>query len=495
MRKSITLIFGGNLLSKVLGLAREVIVAAMFGTGSAIGAYRVAQTGTLVPVNFFTSDSLNAAFIPLYKGFLKESKDKAQSFFWVLLCLFIILSLVIGAGLSLSAPSLVAVLAPGLTANTAGLASAMLQIMGLGVPFYLVSALLIFLGMAKGDFLPIALRPSIQNIGLIGGALAAYFWQNALFFAWGFTIGYLVFCTWIVLRSYVTGSLALPSIWNWPQTGDLLHSFWRTLRPLLLLPVMLQGTIATERAVSTLIGLAAVSALDYARFVTETVILLMSVPVAYAGLSSWSGQDDTIMQLQLVKAILLLLVVSIPISVLLASHPYLITHVLYARGAFDSESINTTSDILFGLSLGLWAQVVGYVLIKALNAKLRNRIVLLIMALALGSNAAFDLLFYPYLGSLTLGIGNSLYGVVLFTGTLTALKLWRETLPLLWWMGLGSVGYLYFETWLLIPNSPWGALGMISVYTPLYWFFYIACLKPLRQPILAILLPKLEVKS
>ena len=135
MRKAAGLLFAGNLISKVLGFGREIIVAALFGTGQTIGAFRVAQAGTAVPINFLTSDSLNSAFIPLYKQYLNEQSGKAQSLFFVLLALFSFLSLLLTAGLWLAADLWVKLLAPGLDPGTSSLASSMIQIMGLGIPF------------------------------------------------------------------------------------------------------------------------------------------------------------------------------------------------------------------------------------------------------------------------------------------------------------------------------------------------------------------------
>lgn len=86
MKKAISQLLGGNMLSKVLGLVREVLMAKFFGTGDINGAYRIAQTGTLVPINFMTSDSLNSAFIPLYKKYLTENEFRASTF---KLCMFI----------------------------------------------------------------------------------------------------------------------------------------------------------------------------------------------------------------------------------------------------------------------------------------------------------------------------------------------------------------------------------------------------------------------
>lgn len=72
-------------MSKGLGLFREILMSKFFGTGEINGAYRIAQSGTLVPINFMISDSLNSAFIPLYKKYLLENTDKAETFKW---CIF-----------------------------------------------------------------------------------------------------------------------------------------------------------------------------------------------------------------------------------------------------------------------------------------------------------------------------------------------------------------------------------------------------------------------
>ncbi|HCD1320088.1 TPA: virulence factor MviN, partial [Klebsiella variicola subsp. variicola] len=94
MKKAILSLVSGNIISKGLGLFREIIVAALFGTGYINGAYRVAQTGTLVPVNFLVSDSLTA-FIPLYKQFKEEDINKAQMFFWIMQLLFLAFSILL----------------------------------------------------------------------------------------------------------------------------------------------------------------------------------------------------------------------------------------------------------------------------------------------------------------------------------------------------------------------------------------------------------------
>ena len=64
------------------------------------------------------------------------------------------------------------------------------------------------------------------------------------------------------------------------------------------------------------------------------------------------------------------------------------------------------------------------------------------MIAALLANVAFNLSMYEYLGAITLGLGNSAYGLVLLSGTLTALKLWKDFFIRGRMVALGGAGYI-----------------------------------------------------
>lgn len=490
MRKSVLLLSGGNMLSKIVGVGREILMAGLFGTGNIIGAFRIAQTGTLAPANFFTSDSLNAVFVPLYKKYATESCNKAQTLLWGLITVFTLLSLLILATLCFFAELWIDILAPGLGPTGAALAAGMLKVMGIGIPFYLLSALLMFLGMANDDFVPTAVRPVFQNLGLISGALAASLLHDLAWLSWGFTASYIFFSVWVFLRTLRSGFLAFPETWRWYEIGDVMQAFWQALRPLLFLPVMLQGCIVIERIVASLIGIAAISSLDYAKFITETVIILVALPIAQVGLYHWSGLDGDMLRDHLKKILFLILLVSMPVSVFLAVHAELVVKVLYARGAFDAHSISVTRDILFGISLGLWAQTAGYVLVKALNAQLRNHAVFQIMVMALFVNTVCNMILYRYFGPMTLGIGNSAYGIMLLAGTLSVFKLWRDVLKTCRGIAAGCLGYLVFNSLISYPENLWGNIVTAGAFALAYWLILAGTVPRWRAAIAGVILIK-----
>ncbi|WP_409420430.1 lipid II flippase MurJ [Pseudaeromonas sp. ZJS20] len=428
MRSNIIKLFSGNFISKILGFAREVIFAGTLGTGAEIGAYRVAQTGTLVPINFLTSDSLNSAFIPLYIKFRNgpDGEHVVSLYTWVMLALFSAFSILLTLIVLLGSYFWVSILAPGLDDKVKELASTMLDIMGYGIPAYIVSVLGVFICIANDDFVPMALRPSIQNVGLLAGALLFLLFGDPAWLAWGFTISYGFFFLYITFRLLNRRFIEWPKKWCRLDVKLIVNSFWCTIKPLLLLPVLSQGNIAVERAVASLVGLVAVSALDYAKFTTETIFFLISMPVAFVGLSSWSGLDNAQVKERIANTAKAMLFIAVPLSSIVGQNASLIVDVMFSRGQFDAASASVTTSILVGMSFGIWAQAIGYVLIKGLSATFKNNVVLMVMAVSLVINSIFNLIFYKHFGAITLGLANSIYAIVLFFLCVRALDLWCE---------------------------------------------------------------------
>ena len=273
----------------------------------------------------------------------------------------------------------------------------------------------------------------------------------------------------------------------WRKIKQILISFWRTVRPLLLLPFLLQGNILVERMIASTIGLDVVSALDYAKFISETIIVLLSVPIALVGLSRWSEiSDKNQLRNRLEVVVKIMSLLCIPLSMFLIVNSSLVIKVIYEYGAFTADSTVVTQSILFGISFGLWAQAIGYILIKALNSQLQNKMVLIIMGIALLSNALFNIIFFPTLGAMALGLGNAAYGLLLLIGGVIMLKIWRATVGHFILLLLGALLY-YAVSW-SIPEfgSGWTELMLAFLYSIIYWSAWVYIFPTLRNSIAII---------
>src|SRR3954463_7976047 len=73
---NILIVGGGYLFSRVLGLAREVIISQQFGTSPAMDAYRATFLILDLIYLIVVGGALGSAFIPIFSGFLTDDREK-----------------------------------------------------------------------------------------------------------------------------------------------------------------------------------------------------------------------------------------------------------------------------------------------------------------------------------------------------------------------------------------------------------------------------------
>ncbi|MEZ0493338.1 lipid II flippase MurJ [Kineococcus sp. TBRC 1896] len=479
MRDGVRRLVLGGLAGKLLGMLREVLLAAAYGTGVPATATRVAQTGTLAPVDLFTADVLSAGFLPLHKELLRTDPARAHDLFrslrralWVLSAVLLVV-LVAGAG------TVVRVVAPGLEPGTAAVCAQFLRVTALGIPSYLQFSLLSYLEMSHGGFRLAGVRATVQNLGTVAALGAAWLLGEPVVLASGFALAY------VGLHAWGVGQVAdlLPAR-PAAATRGTLRLVWRRVRPLLLLPVVLQGSVVAERVVASLLGDRVVAAVDYARFVATTGVNLLAVPLGLAGLAALAGLDRAAARERLAGTLPGLLLVVVPASVVLTVGSAPVVQVLYARGAFDASAVVTSAAVLTGFGVGFWAQSCAYVLVKALNAAGRNRTAAGALLAGLVVTLVVNLSLHAVLGPVVLGLAASAGAVVTTVvaarplGVAGLLGRWvLACLPVAglagflgWWAGrgldgwlallavAGSVGGVWGAAWLGV--GPWRRVGV-----------------------------------
>jgi putative peptidoglycan lipid II flippase len=484
MLRSFLQLFSGSLAGKLAGVLREVLLAATFGTSGMVASLRAAQSATLVPVNFFTADSLSAGFLPLYTRYRETDAHRAGALFWWIAGLLLAASVVTVALLLAGAPYWIGVLVPGFGASERALTIEFVEIMGLGVPFYIAGGLFSYLEMGHGVYTLASARATLQSAGMIAGTLAAFALNRPSLLAWGFTVAYVIYAAWGCARIVRQNWVPLPSGLRREDVRSVAREFWHIVKPLVLVPILLQGNIVAERAVASSLGVGTSAALDYAKLISDTGILLFAVPLGLAGLSTISKMSDAEAYATLSRLMPPLLLATVPFSTGLAVNSHWVIAIIYQRGQFDATSTHLTQIILWGYAVGFWAQVASYVLVKALSAKLRNGEVFRFMAVALLSNTLINFSLYRVLGPSVLGVGGCAYGVVLLVLSARALDVWPVVVGRLAWLALGSVGYALSS--LAVVGQ--GGLGMMeaALWFAAYWIAFITAVPVLRGDVRSI---------
>ena len=157
----------GTMISRILGLAREVIVAALFGATRAMDAFNVAYTLSNLARQLLAEGALSAAFVPVFSQSLTKSREKALALargtMTVLLCATMF---VVGVGIA-AAPALVKIMAPGFDEANSILAVSLTRWM---FPFLIIislSALTMGELNSLGSFFVPALSPAFSNLVFI----------------------------------------------------------------------------------------------------------------------------------------------------------------------------------------------------------------------------------------------------------------------------------------------------------------------------------------
>lgn len=359
-RRSVStlILMGATLVSAVLGLLRNVVFAAKFGTGEAIDAYYAAFRIPDMLFLVFMGGALGSSLIPVFSGYIgKNESETAWRLANAVLNWAMSAMLATAIVVFIFAPQLVQwVLAPGFSPAQQELTTNLVRLL-------LVQPLLIGLGalaqnMLNGveHFLTPALAPIIYNIFII---LAALIFGDSLGVT-GLVIGVLVGAVMYVV-------IQLPVLFRkgfrWRPTFDPnvpgLGSVLKALAPRLIgqAAVQINFIIITNLASS---DPSTVSAISYAFqvFILPNSIFAWSVAiVAFPQFSKqWATGNLTGFKNNLTISVREILFFAIPASLGLALLAVPIVRSLFELGSFDQESTRLVSYALALFSIGL----VGY---------------------------------------------------------------------------------------------------------------------------------------
>ena len=185
------IVMAAFVLSRLLGLAREVILAQIFGASAEFEAYLAALQ--LPDTLFFVvaGGALGSAFIPTFSAALsKGNRQSAWRLASAVLNLILLLLIVLGALAWLFAQWIVAnLLAPGFLPEQQILAAQLMRIMLVTPIIFAASGIVMGTLNSHQRFVGPAFAPSMYNLGIIGGALLLSDSMGVRGLAWGTVAG------------------------------------------------------------------------------------------------------------------------------------------------------------------------------------------------------------------------------------------------------------------------------------------------------------------
>ncbi|MCS7047845.1 MAG: murein biosynthesis integral membrane protein MurJ [Verrucomicrobiae bacterium] len=471
--------------SRILGLVREQIMAALFGASRELDAFLTAFRIPNLLRDLFAEGALSAAFVTTFTTKLTREGDQAA---WrlannVLNTLLLVVSLITLAGW-IGAPWLVRWLAPGFAA-VPGKLELTVQLTRIMLPFLLLVALAaLAMGMlnAKRKFGIPASASMMFNLGSILGGVGLAFWfdpqlgPRALI---GMSIGTLIggAAQWLI---------QLPALW---RTGYRyqpildrhdpgLHHVIRLMGPAVVGVAAVQINVLVNTWFASYLENGAVTWLNCAFRLMQFPIGVFGVAIATATLPvvSVHASEGNLQPFRetLARSLRLALFLCLPAACGLAVLAEPIIRLLYEHGRFDAVATSQTAACLRGYAVGLAAYAAIKVIAPTFYALNDARTPALVSISSIALNALFCYLFaFQFnLGAAGLALSTSAVATMNFLWLLTALRRklqrieGRQLLAASGRIALASIG-MTLAVWFTYRLTPsldgWEVIGPIIV--------------------------------
>lgn len=357
-----------TLLSRILGLVRDVVFARFFGATIVMDAFIVANRIPNMLRRFFAEGAFSQGFVPVMARY-KENHDHAEArelVDAVAGTLGLLLFVVTLAGV-VAAPLLVLIVAPGFVGEDGrfDLATAMLRFT---FPYLFFVSMTAFAGgvlNTYGRFAAPAFTPVLLNVALIAGAL----WVAPNMDEPGMALAYAVLIAGIIQLLFQIPFLAKVDAVPRPK--------WNPRHPgvkkvgVLMLPAIFGSSVAQINVllggiIASLLGVGKISLLYYSDRLMEFPLGLFGIALATVTLPTLSRQAASQSMQEFSNTVdwsmRLVMLIAVPsaLGLIFLAEPLVAT--IFYGGVFTRMDVEMTALSLQAFSLGL----VGFSLVKVL---------------------------------------------------------------------------------------------------------------------------------
>lgn len=407
-----------TLLSRVLGMVRDIVIASVFGAGQVTDAFWVAFRIPNLLRRLFAEGTLTVSFIPVFTDRLEHGgKEKAKlisdSVFTILLIILVVISIL---GIVFS-PYIVKIFASGFSDEVFSLAVKLNRIMFPYLLFISLTALSMgVLNSLKHFFAP-SFSPVLFNICMIVFAvfLHSHFEIPIIALAIGVMVGgiaqFLFQLPFLKNRNFIFRpklllknpdvkkifTLIIPQVFGLAvyNLNIIVNTQYASYLP--------EGTVSylflSERLIEFPLGVIAVS--------LATVLLPnFSSSIARGNLSEF--RETYISSVKMLSYIL----IPACFGLIALSRP--ICNVLYQRGEFGFEQMVFTSQCLFAYAAGMWAVGLIRITVPAFFARkdTKTPVFVAFIAFLLNASVGYILSFKLQLNHIGLAAASSISSIV-----------------------------------------------------------------------------------
>jgi putative peptidoglycan lipid II flippase len=349
---------GYTLLSRLTGLARDIMLAAFLGAGPVADAFYVAWR---LPNNFraiFAEGAFNTAFIPAYANVQgKGGEGSARLFASHIFTLLFLSQVVLLVAAWLFMPQVISILAPGFADDSEQRRLA-IELTRITFPYLLLITLVTLYGgmlNVMHRYATAAAASIFLNISMMATlALAAFFPTVGHAAAWGVLIS--GFLQYFLLAGDLGRHGGLPRFAQLGLDEDI-RAFFRAIGPATLGSMGTQVAIFADTIIATFLPAGALSALYYAERLYQLPIGVIGIAIGTVLLPEMSRRitagDDAGAAAAQRRAFEFTLLASVPFVAAFITVPDIIMRAVFLRGAFTKADAVAAGATLAAYAVGL----------------------------------------------------------------------------------------------------------------------------------------------
>jgi len=453
--KSVSLVSLMTFISRILGFARDLIAAQIFGVGPSVDAFYIAFKIPNFMRNLFAEGSFSQAFVPVLSDYQqKNSKSEVLLFIshmFGLLSMILLIITILGVW---RAHNLIDIFSPGLDPYRYQLATEMLRIT---FPYLMLISLTAFAGSilnSYGKFGTPSFTPALLNVCLIITALgcAEYFAVPVESQAIGVLIAGFIQLFFQLCALYRIGFLVRPKI-NWQDQG--VFRVLKLIVPALFGASMGQLSILISTILASFLVTGSISWLYYSERLAYFPLGIFGVALTTVILPHLSRQHAKKSEHEFSKALTwgvqwnLIIGMPASIAMLLLSGPLIVS--LFQYGKFSVHDVIMTQKSVITYAIGLQAFMLNKILSSAFYARQDIRTPVKISTLSLGANIILSvILVWPFAHA----------GLALAT----SLASWMSVLALGFILYKNNIFIVHFKDWKKFLIQLVCANGILAVF-------------------------------
>ena len=406
-------------MSRILGLVREQVMAAMFGASGLTDAYLVAFRIPNLLRDLFAEGAFSSAFVPTFVEANNEDHQEGRKLLWALFVLLFLMTGFFSLVIFYFAPEIISVFAPSFKSDPEKFATTITLTRVMSPFLVFVSLAALFMGALnslKIFFIP-ALAPAFFNVVMITCMLGfpSFFIKHDIPTIYALGAG-------VFIGGLVQALFQFPFLIKNGYAPLLLRPkeilFERSIRVIKLLGPGLVGFAATQvnLLVTTILAsgaaIGAVSWLSYSFRLFQLPVGILSVSIGNSNLvhfsTSWKKGEYEKARGYLSSSYFLNYLVVLPAMIVLLFLSEEIVNVIFERGEFTHDSTLMTAKALKWYAVGLPFYSIYKTLVPTFYSIGRQKVPVYTSILCVALNIVFCVLLVPKYGFEVLALGTSL---------------------------------------------------------------------------------------